>query len=193
MREKLRIPIDRWVMSKTNRSPVDKMIDLGIALEALYVTSKEDIGKKLRHRASWYLGENPADQQELETEFEAIYNYRSRAVHEGKFDKEVEIQGQRMPISEFIESVQDRCRRSILEIIMGNLIGILRKRQSEMGKQLNFQVGSISNIGLTHFREQRSLFPTHSLWVLCSSCPIHRALGTVSCGDESLNYRALRV
>ena len=115
--EKLRVAIERWIMSKTDRTRVDQMIDLGIALEALYVTSKEDIGKKLRHRASWYLGENPADQQELETEFEAIYNYRSRAVHEGKLDKEVEIQGQRMPISEFIESVQDRCRRSILEII----------------------------------------------------------------------------
>ena len=115
--EKLRVAIERWIMSKTDRTRVDQMIDLGIALEALYVTSKDDIGKKLRHRASWYLGENPADQQELETEFEAIYNYRSRAVHEGKLDKEVEIQGQRMPISEFIESVQDRCRDSILKIL----------------------------------------------------------------------------
>ena len=117
IKEKLRIAIDRWIKSKASGKYVDKMIDLGIAFEALYVTSKDDIGKKLRHRASWYLGENPADQQELETEFEAIYNYRSKAVHEGKLDKEVEIQGQRMPISEFIESVQDRCRRSILEII----------------------------------------------------------------------------
>ena len=72
--EKLRVAIERWIMSKTDRTRVDQMIDLGIALEALYVTSKDDIGKKLRHRASWYLGENPADQQELETEFEAIYN-----------------------------------------------------------------------------------------------------------------------
>ncbi len=117
VKAKLRIAIDRWIKSKASGSYVDKMIDLRIALEALYVTSKDDIGKKLRHRASWYLGENPADQQELETEFEAIYNYRSKAVHGGKLDKEVKIQGQRMPISEFIESVQDRCRRSILEII----------------------------------------------------------------------------
>ena len=115
--EKLRVAIERWIMSKTDRTYVDRLIDLGIALEALYVTSKDDIGKKLRHRASWYLGENPVDQQELETEFEAIYNYRSKAVHEGKLDKEVEIHGQPMPISDFIESVQDRCRQSILEII----------------------------------------------------------------------------
>lgn len=116
-REKLRIAIDRWIMSKTNRTYVDRMIDLGIALEALYITSKNDIGKKLCHRASWYLAENATHQQELETEFEEIYDYRSKAVHEGKLDEEVEIQGQRTPRSEFIESVQDRCRRSILRII----------------------------------------------------------------------------
>ena len=116
-REKLRIAIDRWILSKTDRTWVDKMIDLGIALEALYITSKHDIGKKLRHRASWYLAENATHQQELETEFEEIYDYRSKAVHKGKLDEEVEIQGQRMPISDFIESVQDRCRQSILRII----------------------------------------------------------------------------
>ena len=117
IREKLRIPIDRWMKSKTPRNPIDKIIDLGIAFEALYITSKNNIGKKLRHRASWYLAENPAHQQELETEFEAIYDYRSKAVHEGKLDEEIEIQGQRMPKWEFIESVQDRCRQSIIEII----------------------------------------------------------------------------
>ena len=117
IREKLRIPIDRWMKSKTPRNPIDKIIDLGIAFEALYITSQNKIGKKLRHRASWYLAENPADQQELETEFEAIYDYRSKAVHEGKLDEEVEIHGKRMPRSEFIKSVQDLCRRSIREII----------------------------------------------------------------------------
>ena len=35
--EKLRVPINRWVKSKTLQEPIDKIIDLGIALEALYV------------------------------------------------------------------------------------------------------------------------------------------------------------
>ena len=54
-------------------------------------------------------------------------------------------------------------------------------------------------LGLTPFRkEQRSLFPTNFLMVLFivvarfigdCSCPIHRALGTVSSGDKSPNYK----
>ena len=33
----LRIPIDRWIKSKANKDPVDKIIDLGIAFESLYL------------------------------------------------------------------------------------------------------------------------------------------------------------
>ena len=36
----MRIPIDRWIQSKAGRDPVDQMIDLGIALEALYVPER---------------------------------------------------------------------------------------------------------------------------------------------------------
>ncbi len=117
IREKLRIPIDRWVMSKTNRSPVDKMIDLGIALEALYVTRANRKGKQLCHRASWYLGENPAHQQELETELEAIYDYRSDIVHNRELKEEVPVGEQSVSFLELVTRSQDLCRRSILEII----------------------------------------------------------------------------
>ena len=37
-RKKLRIPIDRWMKSKTSGDPDDKIIDLGIAFEALYLS-----------------------------------------------------------------------------------------------------------------------------------------------------------
>ena len=103
IREKLRIPIDRWIQSKVDRDPVDQMIDLGIAFEALYVTSNCKIGKQLRDHASWYLGENEEHRKALVTEFKAIYKYRSKAVHEGKLDEEVEVQGECIPILEFIE------------------------------------------------------------------------------------------
>ena len=39
--EKLKIPIDRWTKSKAERNPVDKIIDLGIALESLYLSGTE--------------------------------------------------------------------------------------------------------------------------------------------------------
>ena len=117
VRKKLRIPIDRWIKSKTGWDPVDKMIDLGIALEALYVTSKNHISRKLCYRASWYLAENAAHQKDLETEFEAIYNYRSAVIHNRELKDEVLVGEQLVPISEFIENAQDLCRQSIIKIM----------------------------------------------------------------------------
>ena len=42
LKGKLRIPINRWIKSKTPEEPIDKIIDLGIAFEALYLS---DIGE----------------------------------------------------------------------------------------------------------------------------------------------------
>ena len=60
-REKLQIPIDRWIKSKAEDNPVDKIIDLGIALESLYVPAKvpgksRKIVYNLKKNASRYLG-----------------------------------------------------------------------------------------------------------------------------------------
>ena len=128
VREKLQIPIDRWIKSKidkkaideiTYENPTDKMIDLGIAFEALYVTRENKKGKQLRHRVSWYLGENPAYQKELETELEAIYDYRSDIVHNRELKEGVSVGEQSVSFSELVTRAQDLCRQSIINIMEG--------------------------------------------------------------------------
>ena len=115
--EKLQTPIERWIKSKVSINPTDKIIDSIIALEALYVTSKAKIGKQLRHRASWYLGENPAHQQELETELEAIYDYRSGVVHNRRIGDKIQVGNQSIPVSDLVPRVEDLCRQSIINIM----------------------------------------------------------------------------
>ena len=118
--EKLRIPIDRWVKSKTDKDLVDKMIDLGVAFETLYLS---DIGEttelsfRFRLHAAWHLGKDKEHRKELLTKFGQIYGCRSRAVHSGKLDEKVKFGGERIPISEFIEKAQDLCRESIMKIM----------------------------------------------------------------------------
>ena len=51
------------------------------------------------------------------TEFRAIYNCRSDAVHKGKLDEKVKIGGESVPISKLIERAQDLCRQSIIKIM----------------------------------------------------------------------------
>lgn len=119
-REKLQIAIDRWVKSTASRNQVDKMIDLGIALESLYLPKSniDQLAFQLRLRASWHLGKNKEDRKKLIDEFKAIYTLRSKAVHNGVIPQRVKIrEGESVPTSEFIPKAQDLCRRSIMKIL----------------------------------------------------------------------------
>jgi len=118
--EKLKIPIDRWIKSKAEKNSVDKMIDLGIAFESIYLSdidAKTELSFRLSLYASWYLGENAEHRSLLIEEFKAIYNYRSKAVHSGKLGKTVKVAGKSIPILTFIKTSQDLCRKSIIKIL----------------------------------------------------------------------------
>ena len=120
VQDQLRIPLDRWVKSKTNQDHVDKMIDLGIALESFYLAGigeRDQLSFRFRLRASLYLGESMDKRKQLIREFREIYDCRSKAVHEGKLPELVRIEGQNIPIGEFITRAQDLCKQSLLNAI----------------------------------------------------------------------------
>ena len=120
IRKDLRIPIDRWIKSKASGSGVDKIIDLGIALEALYLYDTGDnreLSFRLRLRAAWHLGKNEEDRKNLIKRFGEIYNCRSNAVHNGELGETVKSGGNQIPTREFIERSQDLCLESILKIL----------------------------------------------------------------------------
>ncbi|MDE0397839.1 MAG: HEPN domain-containing protein [Candidatus Poribacteria bacterium] len=140
VRRKLRIPINRWIKSHTEQSAmfnqmidpeirpedipgslttreVDKMIDLGIAFESLYLSGRKNLSRKFRRRASWFLKKDEAHRKALKEKFEKVYDLRCDAVHEGKLPRDVEVCGKSVPISEFIKQAQNLCQQSILKII----------------------------------------------------------------------------
>ncbi len=141
VRRKLHIPINRWIKSHAEQgamsdqvidpeiSPkdipgslttrdVDKMIDLGIAFESLYLLGSSNLALDLRNRASEYLAEDQKEQEDLKETFREIYNWRSKAVHDGKLlTADVRVGKESFTPSEFIKRAQDLCRRSILKIL----------------------------------------------------------------------------
>ena len=118
-KKKLRIAVERWIKSKTSQADVDRMIDLGIALESLYLPkdNREQLTYQFRFHASKYLGEDESERKDLLEEFKNIYKCRSTAVHGGTLDEAVKIKTVPIPISSFIERAQDYCRHSILKIL----------------------------------------------------------------------------
>ena len=55
--------------------------------------------------------------RQLKREFEEIYRCRSRAVHDGMLLSNVNVNGQRIPIGQFIERSQDLFKKSLLKAI----------------------------------------------------------------------------
>ena len=113
---RLRIPIDRWMKSMLENDLVDQMIDLGIALESLYVP---DRGGELRFRfalnGAWHQGDTSEDRMALFDEFRDIYDARSDVVHTGRF------RGDRAKPSfnaeNYIERAQELCWYGITSIL----------------------------------------------------------------------------
>ena len=79
----LEVPPKDIASSPTTRD-VDKMIDLGIALESLYLSGRKNLSLKFRRRASWFLKKDEADRKALKKRFKKVYDLRCDAVHEGK-------------------------------------------------------------------------------------------------------------
>ena len=117
----LEIAIDRWIKSKANKDAVNKMIDLGIALESFYLPKDniDQLAFQFRLRASWHLGKDKEDRKKLIDEFKAIYSLRSKAVHNGELPPKVNIKKGEEPIatSEFITRAQNLCLKSIKNIL----------------------------------------------------------------------------
>ena len=105
------MPINRWIASVGHRGEVDRMIDIGIAFDSLYLGDNErrDLGEKLAVRASRYLCTNATDRQELCGYFKRIYNNRSGAVHRGVLREGTSPQEK----EEFIREAQSLCLQTI--------------------------------------------------------------------------------
>ena len=118
---KLQIPIDRWIKSKTSQTPEDKMIDLGIAFESLYlsdISGPTELSFRLRLCAAWFLGKDKTHRKELMKDFSKIYKWRSKVVHTGKLPNRTRnTPFTRKEINVFIKKTQDLCRESIIKIL----------------------------------------------------------------------------
>ena len=107
---RLAVPIDRWIRSHTDTLIVDKFIDLGIALESLYLNdgNTSELRFRLALHAAWHLGSCGSERSRMLHEFRTMYDLRSRAVHTGAID---DTQSTR----DSIARAQEHCRQAIIK------------------------------------------------------------------------------
>lgn len=120
-KDHLKIPIQRLNQARRRLSCVDKAIDQGIAMEALFLNDKsgsEQISFLLRLRASLWLGSDIEEREKLLHFFSAAYTCRSKAVHNGKLAQEIRVSHRgNIHINDLLQESDQLCVDAIKKII----------------------------------------------------------------------------
>ena len=108
-RESLELAIRRWIRSKRPGTDLDKLIELRIALEALYeIGGVNEKGFRIATYGAWHLGEDFEQRRELREALRKAYSDSSSAVHGGKLKHAAKDPG-------LVSFAQDICRGGILK------------------------------------------------------------------------------
>lgn len=86
VKTRLKVPLHRLNEAVRHRNKEDRALDLGIAFESLLLggdLTTDEISKRFRHRGAWLLAANGHERAALERKFRDLYDYRSRAAHDG--------------------------------------------------------------------------------------------------------------
>ena len=112
---KLDLAIARWRRSKGSATPIEKLVELRIALESVLLSDdRGNVGEK-RHRlairGAWFLGTTFAKRKRSFHTLKTLYDYASSVVHAGKPREK-----KSMPLDQTISEAQHICRAAILRI-----------------------------------------------------------------------------
>jgi hypothetical protein len=114
----LRLPIERLNVAMRRVSNVDAAIDLGIALESIFLSDLQDdrgeLTFRLKLRASRFLGGSLTERKKLFKIFGDLYSIRSRAVHTGKLPEKLD----KMPVKDLLDKGFRLTANAITQIIL---------------------------------------------------------------------------
>ena len=106
----LETAIKRWIKSKASNSPIeDRLIDLRIALESLYLDTNEgELRFRLACYGAWHIGKSATERKKIFQTLMETYKLASKAVHRGKLSTKDKT-------GNLLETSQDFCREGILK------------------------------------------------------------------------------
>ena len=108
-REHMELALRRWIGSKRSGTDADKLIELRIALEALYeIRERNEKGFRISIYGAWHLGEDVERRRQIRETLHKAYADSSSAVHGGTPKHAAED-------PKLISSAQEICRDGILK------------------------------------------------------------------------------
>ncbi len=120
-RKRLRVSLSRLNMAYRRRNPVDTALDLGIALESILASDRENrsdpIGHLVRVRGALFLGKNLEEKNAISDLLRCLYDLRSRAAHDGTLDDETKFSGAKIFTSYLLQDGLSLCSRLLAKLI----------------------------------------------------------------------------
>jgi len=108
-RENLELALRRWIRSGSTGSVPDSLIELRIAVEALYeIGGMNEKGFRIATYGAWHLGADFGERHWIRETLRKAYDDSSRAVHAGQLKHAEKDPG-------LLSSAQDICRDGILK------------------------------------------------------------------------------
>lgn len=120
LRRALSVPLRRLSLASARREPVDRCIELGIALESLFVDGHEDSGfsAKVSTRGAAFTARNDVEKETNRQWLRAAYNLRSQAAHQGSLARGTRpVNGVQPSVDEVLERASDLCRLAINKFV----------------------------------------------------------------------------
>ena len=99
----------------TETDPEDKLIDMIIAFEALFIRGEKIkiIGERIASDCSRLIGETEKDQEKIKEFLSKAYRIRNSIVHGSEYPQVIEYQDYRYFLGAFVFFIEDYLRRSI--------------------------------------------------------------------------------
>jgi hypothetical protein len=119
VKKELSTAVRRFSYSCVRHQNEDKIIDLMIAAEALFLHGTREGEKRFRLalRAARFLGEDAAKQKEIYDRFKKAYDFRSKLVHGGSAPALRRLKGEITESDKLIEAVGMDIHRAILKAV----------------------------------------------------------------------------
>lgn len=116
--ERFKIAVERWVKaSDPDATPADRMIDLRVALESLYIKSDHgELGFRLSLTGAKHLGESLEERKVIKKALNDFYGQSSRAIHGTAPDK------MRAKATAITDEAANLCRKGILKVVEAKAI-----------------------------------------------------------------------
>jgi hypothetical protein len=109
----VKISKNRFISALSRPNPLDKLIDLAISMESLYVSGPGDITLKLVNRSSTLLAKNDKEREDYWSFMKKAYSIRSGIVH-GEELRNTEINGKNYTVDDIIEKLIVLTQKSIV-------------------------------------------------------------------------------